>query len=102
METDGQHFQFAHKSLGVGQNEREFGQLKGQRKVGTDNVGTDVVGIVLTHQSGGDVDRYDGRGRGVDKLYQRGKSAIQGFAQSRPEQAVNDNVVRGQLRGFIL
>ena len=63
--------------------------LEGQCEVGADDIGTDIIGVVLCHQSGGYVNRYDLCRRGVDVFYQGGESASQRLVEAGAEKSVD-------------
>ena len=97
-ETDVKHAESADIGLAVGHQHGELLLLKRERQVGLDDIVLDVVGVVLTHQSRGNVDRYDLSRTLVDVFHQCGKSTDERLVQARTEKAVDDESIRGQLR----
>ena len=55
-EADVQHLQPSDILLVLGEEKRQLFLLQGQRQVGTDDVGADVIGVVVGHQTRRDVD----------------------------------------------
>ena len=61
-EPDVKYFQLSDELLVLCEEEREFLMLERERHVSTDDIGADIIGIVLSHQSGRNVDADDFRG----------------------------------------
>ena len=50
-ESDVKHFQLSDELLVLCEEKREFLMLERKRHIGTDDIGADIVGIVLSHES---------------------------------------------------
>ena len=96
-QTDVEHAQLTDKDLVLGEQERQLGLLQGQRGMGADDVGTNIIGVVLGHQTRGHVDTDNLGRRGVDVFHQRGKATGQRFVEPRTEESVNHQHVGLQL-----
>ena len=77
-----EYSQLSQEVLVVGQQHRELLLTKCQREVGFDDIRTDVVGIVLGHESRGNVYAHHLALRLVDVLHQRGEAARQRLVQT--------------------
>ena len=88
-QTDVQYAQLSYKRLVLREEESQFRLLKCQRKIGMDDIGTDIISIVLRHQTGGYVNGHNIRSRTVNVLDQGGKTACQRLVESRTEKSVN-------------
>ena len=60
-DTDVEQFPFAYDVFIFGEKERQFRQLDAQGEIGTDDILTDIVGIVFSHQARRQIDGNDGR-----------------------------------------
>ena len=81
-EANVEHSQLSQEVLVVGQQHREFLLTKCQREVGLDNIRTDVIGIILGHESRGNVYAHHLTLRLVDVLHQRREATRQRFVQT--------------------
>ena len=97
-QADVEHTQLAQEVLVVGQQHRELLLSEGQREVGFDDVLTNVVGIVLGHESRRNIDAHHTARRLVDVLHKRSKTTRQWFIESRAEQTVNNQCLSPQAR----
>ena len=69
-QADIEYFEPSNENLVFGEEEGEFLLSEGERKVSPNDVGPDVISIVLSHQAGGHVDAHHLGLRGVDILHQ--------------------------------
>ena len=97
-ESDIQYLQSSQVYLVVCQHHRQLLLLQGQRQVGTDDVGCDVVGVVFRHQTRWQVDAHHLGCTLVDVFYQGRKTACQRFVQSAAKEAVYYEHAGFQLR----
>ena len=77
-----EHSQLSQEVLVVGQQHRKFLLTKCQREVGFDDICTDIIGIVLGHESRRNVDAHHLALRLVDVLHQRREATRQRFVQT--------------------
>ena len=98
-QPDVQQFPFAHIGLVLREEERQLRQLQAQGEVGTHDVRRHVIGVVLAHQPGGDVNGDHLRRRGVDILHHGGESAGKRLVEPAAEETVHHHVVFRQRRG---
>ena len=76
-ESDVEHLHLARELLVLGEEEAELQLLEGQRQAGADDVGPDVIRVVLAHQARRQVDADHLGPRRVDILHQRGEAPRQ-------------------------
>ena len=67
-QLDVEHTQLSDKRLVLWEEERELGLLKGQRHGGSDDIGANVIGVVLGHQTRRYVNTDNLGLRGIDIL----------------------------------
>ena len=87
-ESDIEHLDSAQILLVVCHHHRQLLLLQGEGEVGTDNVGADVVGVVLAHQTGRQVDAYDLCRTLVDVFHHGSESARQRLVESAAEETI--------------
>ena len=63
--------------------------MQGEGEVGTDDVGADVVGIILAHQTGRQVDAHDLCRTLVDVFHHGSESARQRLVESAAEETIH-------------
>ena len=81
-QSDVEYAELTDDRLELREQKCQLGLLERQRMGGPDDVGADIVGVVLGHQTRGNVDADDFCGRGVDILDQRGKATGQRFVET--------------------
>ena len=90
-QPDVEYAELTDDRLELWEQECQLGLLERQRMGGPDDVGADIVGVVLGHQARRNIDADDLCRRGVDILDQRGEATGQRFVESRAEQSVDDH-----------
>ena len=86
--SDVENAQSAQVLLVIRHQHRQFLLLQGKGQTGTDDVGIDIIGIVLGHQSRRDIDAYYLGRTLVDIFHHRGESASQWFVESATKESV--------------
>ena len=97
-ESDIEHLDSAQILLVVCHHHRQLLLLQGEGEVGTDDVGADVVGIVLAHQTGRQVDAHDHCRTLVDVFHHGSESACQRLVESAAEETIHHEHSRLELR----
>ena len=61
-QSDVEHLQLSYELLVLSEKERELLMLERECHIGTDDVGADIIGVILGHKSGRNVDADNLRG----------------------------------------
>ena len=97
-ESDIKYLDSAQVLLVVCHHHRQLLLLQGEGEVGTDDVGADVVGIVLAHQTGRQVDAHDLCRTLVDVFHHGSESARQRLVESAAKETIYHEHSRLELR----
>ena len=96
--TDIEYAHSAQILLVVSHQHSKFLLLQGKGQIGTDDIGVDIIGIVLGHQTRRDVDAYYLGRTLVDIFHHCSKSASQWLVESASEETIHHQRFSIQLR----
>ena len=96
-ETDVEHLQATQVSLAVGEEHGDLLLLEGEGEVSLNDVGVDVVGVVLAHEPRGDVDAHHLGRTLVDVFHHGGETAGERFVETAAEETVHHQRGGGEL-----
>ena len=77
--------------------EADVGELDGEREVGLDDVAGRSLTVPVGEHAAGHVDGYHRGTRFVDVAHQGAETAVERLAQTRAEEAVDDQIIGAQL-----